>query len=300
MTPAARKAIWITIISVIVITFIASKSIHAYTSGRPTIATGVNYRNDTICENVGKDFDFSGAHVDRFKVTLHEGCFSDWIHVPSSWQYWKVTPAGNSADSWIAYWFPNDSAGMGPYAANAQYSINKNTHEPFRLQGRGTYTFYTNQPTPQPTEKSGDSTTPDAFQAAPPKVKTVTINDSDPHFCMKPDDAYFAQWGAAVPMPAGTGEFKNPEYLFDTKHMDNKVTWANDFSGKLIICLIVDENGLPTDFTFPASPAKDLADHITNLFSGNHYKPGWYYENYRDRTPHIVKTQIAYELTFPQ
>jgi len=300
MAPLTRKVIWITIVAVILITFIASK-IRAYTgTGHTTVATVAAFRNDVICENVGNDFDFSNAHVDRFKVTLREGCFSDWIHVPSSWQYWKVTAVGDSTDYWIAYWFPNDASGIGPYRSNAVYTINKNTQEPFRLQGRGTYAFYTNQPTPQTAENHGNSADADAFQGAPPKVKIVTINASDPHFCMKPDDAYFAQWGAAVPMPAGTGEFKNPEYLFDSKHMDNKVTWANNFSGKVIICLLVDENGLPTDFTFPASPPRDLQENITNLFSGNHYKAGWYYENYRDRTPHIVKTQIAYELIFPE
>ncbi len=152
MTPPARKAIWIAIVAVILITFIATKSTRAYGSGHPSVATGVNYRNDVICENVGKDIDFSEAHVDRFRVTLREGCFSDWIHVPSSWQYWKVTPVGESSDYWIAYWFPNDAAGMGPYRSNAQYTINKNAHELFRLQGRGTYTFYTNQPMPHPAE----------------------------------------------------------------------------------------------------------------------------------------------------
>lgn len=137
------------------------------------------------------------------------------------------------------------------------------------------------------------------FQTVHPKVKNIGIRATDPHFCNdKPDDVYFAQFGPAIPMPAGTGEFKNPDFRFDIRHRDNKVTWADNFKGTVTVCMIVDEQGEPTDITFPQSPGFDIESHIKVHLSGWRYKPGWYYLRYNDRTPHIVKTQLAFDFIF--
>jgi hypothetical protein len=137
------------------------------------------------------------------------------------------------------------------------------------------------------------------FQPERPKLKEISIRDEDPHFCMKPDDAYFGQYGPAIPMPAGSGEFKNPGFSFDLKHLENKVMWANGFSGTVLVCMVIDEMGVPTNITFPQSPGMDIEDHIKEHISGWRFKPGWYYNHYDDRTPHIVPTEIAYNFGFP-
>lgn len=100
-------------------------------------------------------------------------------------------------------------------------------------------------------------------------------------------------------MPAGSGEFHNPKFLFDVKHHDNMVTWAGDFKGTVIVCFVVNLKGEPEKISFPQAPPDDIEAHIRDEVSSGRYKPGWYNVNYMDRTPHEVPTQMALELTFP-
>jgi hypothetical protein len=131
-----------------------------------------------------------------------------------------------------------------------------------------------------------------------PQVREFEVKLDDPHFCKKPDDAYFANNGHHVPMPAGSGEFHDPQFLFDTKHNDRKITWAGQFTGSVITCFVVNDAGEPTDITFPASPGTEIEEGIKAYVSGWRYKPGWYNENYRDLQPHVVSTQMAFDFLF--
>ena len=124
------------------------------------------------------------------------------------------------------------------------------------------------------------------------------LNAADPHLCEKPDDA-FAQYDSAVPMPAGSGEFHNPDFQFDQKHRDDKIDWANGFTRKVIVCFVVDAAGNPTKISLPQSPGAALEAHIKDHIASRKYKPGWYTESYRDRNPKYVPTQMALELRFP-
>ena len=101
-------------------------------------------------------------------------------------------------------------------------------------------------------------------------------------------------------MPGGARQFHDPGFLFDAKHSDNKVTWANDFAGKVIVCFVVDEKGMPVDFTFPASPGEEIESHIKDGFSGWRWTPGWYQEGYADHEHHVIKTEMAYAVTVPE
>jgi hypothetical protein len=99
-------------------------------------------------------------------------------------------------------------------------------------------------------------------------------------------------------MPAGSGEFHDPTFLFDTKHNDRKVKWAGQFSGSVITCFVVTDTGEPKDIAFPSSPGTEIEEGIKNYVSGWRYKPGWYNENYRDLEPHVVPTQMAFDFVF--
>ena len=135
---------------------------------------------------------------------------------------------------------------------------------------------------------------PAHFPTTPPPLQLVTVQvqEIDPHLCAKEDDAYFAEHGPAVPRPAGSPIFHNPEFLFDVKHTDNTINWANGFRGKVIVCFVVDEKGMPTAISFPQSPGEDLENHIKNDFSGWRFKPGSFNESQ-------VATQMAYQIIFP-
>jgi hypothetical protein len=135
-------------------------------------------------------------------------------------------------------------------------------------------------------------------RAGLPQIREFDIRLDDPHFCKKPDEVYFANNGHHVPMPAGSGEFHDPTFLFDTKHNDRKVTWAGQFSGSVITCLVVTDAGEPKDIAFPSSPGTEIEEGIKNYVSGWRYKPGWYNENYRDFEPHVVSTQMAFDFVF--
>jgi len=133
-----------------------------------------------------------------------------------------------------------------------------------------------------------------------PKIKQLGIHPTDPHYCMKPDDAQFRGLENTA-VCGGCRQFHDPSFLFDVKYqLDSHVTWANNFTGTVPVCLVVDEKGEPGNFTFPASPGKDIEDHIKDMISGWRWKPGWYQEGYADHEHHVIKTQMAYDIAFPE
>jgi hypothetical protein len=125
------------------------------------------------------------------------------------------------------------------------------------------------------------------------KVLTnIRVDETDPHICEKPDDAYYAHHGPAVPHPAGYQDYSNPRFLFDTKHRDNIVNWANGFKGTVPVCFIVDEKGNPADIRFPQSPGKELEDNIRDNILSMRYSPGTYGQG-------PIRIQMAFNILFP-
>jgi len=117
------------------------------------------YYQVRICDDAWKDeANHEDDNIDHFSVTLREGCFSGYIHIPKTWKTWWNQPAGNDQSAyWRAYWFLGDNP-QGPYPGGGD--INLGTHPnpmQFRMEGRGTYLFYTNfKVTPQ--DNSGTET----------------------------------------------------------------------------------------------------------------------------------------------
>lgn len=114
---------------------------------------------------------------------------------------------------------------------------------------------------------------------------------TDPHICEKPDDAYYAHYGPAVPHPAGYQDYSDPKFLFDTRHNDQVVNWTNGFTGTVPVCFIVNEAGNPDDIRFVQSPGKDMEDHMRTQISGWRYEPGRY-----DNNP--IRVQLAFNFVF--
>jgi len=125
----------------------------------------------------------------------------------------------------------------------------------------------------------------------PPVISHIDLQDTDPHICEKPDDAYFAHHGPAVPHPAGYEDYSNPKFLFDINHSDNTVNWANGFKGVVSVCFIVDEKGLPDDVRFPQSPGEELEKHIKPAILSMRYSPGMLGGN-------PIRVQMAFNLVF--
>lgn len=158
--------------------------------------------------------------------------------------------------------------------------------------------IFTRKPTPKPIDVP-PPTVQKSFNPPKPKIKEIGVRLEDPHFCKKPDDAYLANNGRSAPQPAGSGQFHDPVFQFDALHRDNKVTWADDFKGSVIVCFVVNTKGETEHITFPQSPGEEMEKNIKDFISSARYKPGWFTESWADKTPHIVPTQIALDLIFP-
>jgi hypothetical protein len=133
--------------------------------------------------------------------------------------------------------------------------------------------------------------TANSYKPKPPAISHIDPQDTDPHICEKPDDAYFAHRGPAVPHPAGYQDYSNPKFLFDLNHSDNTVNWANGFKGVVPVCFIVDEKGTPDDVRFPQSPGEELEKHIKSEILSMRYSPGML-----GGSP--IRVQMAFNLDF--
>jgi hypothetical protein len=132
----------------------------------------------------------------------------------------------------------------------------------------------------------------------PETISTLQAEVTDPHICEKPDGAYFANWGPEIPRPAGSGGYSNPEYLFDARHQDNKINWANGFKGKVPVCFIVNEHGDPIDIRFAQSPGEEIERHLIQRVTGWRYKPAMLKQNWLDDNPQPVRVQMAFDFIF--
>lgn len=126
------------------------------------------------------------------------------------------------------------------------------------------------------------------------KLSHLSIRNDDPHLCDKPDDAYYANLGLSFSAGAGSGQ--PPRFLFNVRHDDDTINWANGFKGDVPVCLIIDEKGNTTNVRFPQSPGTEIEDRIKDRISAWRYKPG--YIRFYDNTERAVKCQLAFEFSF--
>ncbi len=150
-------------------------------------------------------------------------------------------------------------------------------------------------PAPAPSSlPAASNTAPERRPELPDLHKTLShlsVRNDDSHLCDKPADAYYAQQGMFFDADRGRGN--PPEFLFNTRHDDDTINWANGFRGKVPVCLIVDEKGNTADIRFPQSPGAAIEGKIKERISGWRYKPG-----YILGTHAVVKCQLAFEFSF--
>jgi hypothetical protein len=239
------------------------------------------YNPTTICEDAfNGDVDHSADSIRTFTVNLRDGCFGPFVHLPRSWNTWYAQPQGDPNGFWIAYWHENTQSPRGPFGPNDRYNF-ANMTSVFRLQGHGAVRFYSNVVSPV----GGQSPSSDK------NLTDVDVRTTDPRLCDKPDDAYYAHYGRAIPHPAGYSDYSDPKFLFDARHEGNRVDWADGFKGTVPVCFIVDEKGMPTDITLPQSPGEELEKHIITGIGGMRFSPGEYQNG-------AIRVLMRYELVF--
>lgn len=252
-------------------------------------ASRVYFNASAICpDNFQKTLDYRDQIIASTSITLTTGCFGPAVQLPRAWHNWFYQPQHNDANWWVAFWVIGEANPRGPFGPNETADFNSGRG--FRMQGHGEILIYSNDVAPG---AGASESSPDVT-----RITHLSFQNADPHLCNKPDDAYFENYGPAEPRPAGSGEFHNPDFQFDLKHGDNKVSWASAFTGKLVVCLLIDEKGIPTKISFPQSPGQDMEAKVTDYLSGWRFKPGWYTTSYLDHSPKYVSTQAATEITF--
>ncbi len=89
--------------------------------------------------------DLSQQNINRFTVTLQPGCFSGYILLPQSWEYYRMEAVGQSQNWWLAYkWYESKNSGSGqnpPLQAAQLTSMRHGSHK-IRVQGHGELLFY--------------------------------------------------------------------------------------------------------------------------------------------------------------
>jgi hypothetical protein len=146
---------------------------------------------------------------------------------------------------------------------------------------------------------SVEGTAATATRQPAPDLSSLDIRATDPHTCEKPDEAHYSNWGPERPAPAGSGQLRNPEFLFDIRHEEKETTinWANGFRGTLPVCFVVDDKGSPTEVRFPQSPGAAIEERVKTKIAGWRYKPGTVTQNWRG-DPHPISVQLAFDFVF--
>jgi hypothetical protein len=89
--------------------------------------------------------DLSQQEIDRFTIELSPGCFSGYILLPQSWEYYLMEATGSLQGWWLAYkWYQskNSSSGIYPHLeANQLTNLRGGSHK-IRVQGYGQLLFY--------------------------------------------------------------------------------------------------------------------------------------------------------------
>jgi tetratricopeptide (TPR) repeat protein len=89
--------------------------------------------------------DLSQQKIDRFTVDLRPGCFSGYILIPLSWEYYRMEATGSPQNWWLAYqWYQSKNSGSGqnPPLHAAQLTTMRHGSHKIRVQGHGQLAFY--------------------------------------------------------------------------------------------------------------------------------------------------------------
>lgn len=89
--------------------------------------------------------DLSLANISRFTIDLHPGCFSGYILLPQSWEYYRIEATGPTQNWWYAQiWYQSKNSSSGQYSpmqASQLVGMRHGSHK-IRVQGHGQVLFY--------------------------------------------------------------------------------------------------------------------------------------------------------------
>ena len=99
-----------------------------------------------ICDDAANaDMDFRNKTPPYIEVTLHPGCWSGYLRLPTAWHMWEHSAAGDTKGWWVGLWYNGQMRGSGPYHAYEIQQVNFHNVQPaLRLQGNGRIRFYSN------------------------------------------------------------------------------------------------------------------------------------------------------------
>jgi hypothetical protein len=292
---------WWLVIGAVFVLFLIGYNGATGPASAPT--SSIAFNPTRICaDSYTENLDFTQLQADHFTVQLREGCFGGWVHLPKTWKFWHADASGDQNGYWNAFWYANDPHGIGPYFANDTRTINKGTHDVFRLQGHGSVLFYNNQPVERhvdvkesdiPTKPSGEIRTEPKPEPLKP-LGSLQVVFGTASYCEKPDDAYYQFYPSSA----------NPRLLFDI-HNNNfnnsstPINWADGFKGELQVCFLVDEKGIPTNIHLLQQlvGAPELELHIKDVVAGWRYEPAIL--NSFNRADHpIIKVEMLVRFLF--
>jgi tetratricopeptide (TPR) repeat protein len=85
------------------------------------------------------------ANISRFTIDLHPGCFSGYILLPQSWEYYRIEATGPAQNWWYAQiWYQSKNSSSGQYSpmqASQLVGMRHGSHK-IRVQGHGQVLFY--------------------------------------------------------------------------------------------------------------------------------------------------------------
>jgi len=89
--------------------------------------------------------DLSRQNIDRFTIDLRPGCFTGYVLLPQSWEYYHMGATGSTQNWWLAYkWYQSKNSGSGqngPWQPGQLENARHGSHK-IRVQGHGQLVFY--------------------------------------------------------------------------------------------------------------------------------------------------------------
>ena len=109
----------------------------------------LGYNSERICEDAfDKEQNYRKSDIRSIHITLHEGCWSEFIYLPD---YWTRNTDGFNAQSegdqngfWVAFWFSQANHPQGPFGPNYTHFW-QNYGSVMRLQGHGQIVLFTHK-----------------------------------------------------------------------------------------------------------------------------------------------------------
>jgi len=89
--------------------------------------------------------DLSEQNISRLTIELKPGCFSGYILLPQSWEYYRMEATGSMHNWWLAYkWYQskNSASGQNPPLQPGQLTTMRHGSHKIRVQGNGELSFY--------------------------------------------------------------------------------------------------------------------------------------------------------------